>query len=1271
MVRLGEYPQLELGAEPFGEAAYGRWGVSLAHRPCRECVLAISTAEEFLTVLEKSRLLTPEQMGAARQQAAEAGGNPRPLVESLMQRRLLTRWQVNQLLSSHSTFYLGKYKLLDKIGEGGMGKVFKAEHTTMDRVVALKLLPVELTAKPDSVARFRREVHMAASLHHPNIVTAYDADQVSNRHFLVMEYVEGNSLFEWLKQHGRLPIDWACECVRQAALGLEYAHRKGVIHRDIKPNNLLVVAADTSGVPVLKILDMGLARSKSEQQISEEITQSDQVLGTPDYISPEQADDSRSADARSDIYSLGCTLFKMLTGQLPFGGRSAMEKIAARLKYDAPRATSLRPEIPPGLDAAIARMLARNPADRIQTCQEVAKVLEPYASGTAGASEESSSIMLCSEARGWSPSQAHTDSALNEFLSALSNTPDQNTPAMGHSRTLVEPREGLMAPRAGRPRRNGPDQKKLLLMGSSAVVGLLLALGLLWALWPRPAVLTVQWLPDDRRGATLTINGHEQALNASGPVTFELQPGTYEVFIARRGYEPISEEKNVARGDHWILIPKWRKVELALPTFENKPRPTVDPPRLKTAWVAAQTKRQQELAAALTERTDEFKALKTEIEQTALKATTEQAAALSAKVLDFRRRWLGADEAAQAAALLMKLPSPADKLNRAQIPEHELLGAGGGNARQAPSELAWVFGDSRLKHDGRAQTVAFSPTSSLAAVGTERGNIDFWDPQTGKLIRELTGGHATWVWGLAFSPDGRWLASSSDEGAVQLWETATGQQGLRLSGHTGRIRSLAFSRDGKLLASGCLDKKVRVWDARTGDLLHTLTGHTGEVLSVAFDTQQDLLASGSLDKTARLWDPVSGEKRHTLQHAGQVTGLAFTADGQRLAASGNDGLIKLWNTRTGSDDLTLNWDGGGISFLAISPQRDRLAMGNSSRVWVRSIALGDVRLKFEMPGITAAAFSSDGGTLGVCSYGGLRLFDAETGQQRLPSPGHASLPRGLVFAPDGASLYSTAADETVQAWDITEGRQSYEQKTPQGESLAISPDGQRLALASASDVTVRVLDAATGLERMILTGHSTGNYAAAFSPDGKQLASGGQDPVVRIWDLATKAEVAQLQGPLHHIRALTYGLDGRLYAGYNDGQIYVWDVAKKEPVLVLPGHAAGITRLALHSSGQFLASGGTDDSVKVWDLRKAEAVQTLAIPTANGHDVAFALDGQTLLATGTEGSIRFWDFRTGRQLRVWRMSDVQPFRMALSPDGRYLATGLRDGTIQLLRITER
>ena len=333
--------------------------------------MAISTAQEFLKFLEKSRLLTAEQLAAARQQSEQAGGNPRPLIDALLERRQLTRWQVNQLLAGQSNFFLGKYKLLDRIGAGGMGTVFKAEHVNMGRMVALKLISAELMNKPDSVARFRREVHMAAALHHPNIVTAYDADQVGRHHFLVMEYVEGSSLYDWLKQHGRLPIDWACECIRQAALGLEYAHRKGVVHRDVKPNNLLVVAPDTTGVPILKILDMGLARSAGDEHAAEELTHSDQVLGTPDYMSPEQAEDSRAADPRSDIFSLGCTLFKLLTGQVPYGGKSAMEKLTARIRSTmrrepAPCGPSFRPGWTPSSPACWPgiRPIAIRPARR-------------------------------------------------------------------------------------------------------------------------------------------------------------------------------------------------------------------------------------------------------------------------------------------------------------------------------------------------------------------------------------------------------------------------------------------------------------------------------------------------------------------------------------------------------------------------------------------------------------------------------------------------------------------------------------------------------------------------------------------------------------------------------------------------------------------------------------------------------------------------------------------------------------------------------------------
>lgn len=274
---------------------------------------------------------------------------------------------------------LGEYRLLEKLGEGGMGTVYKALHMELDRIVAVKLIRRSQLEEDWAVARFRREIKAVGQLDHPNIVRAYDARAIGDTHFLVIEYVDGFNLNELVERCGPLAIADACETARQAALGLQCAHEHGLVHRDVKPSNLML---NRQGQ--VKVLDLGLARVHTAA-LAGQTTVAGQAMGTPDYMAPEQASDSHTVDIRADIYSLGCTLHKLLTGEEPFGGpqyRTLLAKMTAHRDEPPPSVRQFRGEVPDGLLAVLARMLAKSPEQRFATPADVADALSPFSAGS-------------------------------------------------------------------------------------------------------------------------------------------------------------------------------------------------------------------------------------------------------------------------------------------------------------------------------------------------------------------------------------------------------------------------------------------------------------------------------------------------------------------------------------------------------------------------------------------------------------------------------------------------------------------------------------------------------------------------------------------------------------------------------------------------------------------------------------------------------------------------------------------------------------------------
>jgi serine/threonine-protein kinase len=329
----------------------------------------------LVDVLREADLLTPAQADELVMSVAHQFVDAGELADDLVRRRWLTRYQADVLLRGNAPqLVLGPYALLEPLGSGAVAQVFRARHRPLGRVDAVKVIRPQYAAVPDALECFRQEARALARLSHPNIVIVHDAGEVAGRHFVALEYIEGEDLSRLVRRFGPLPVATACDYARQAALALQHACERGVVHRDVKPHNLRL-EADTGRV---KLLDLGLARAPG---VEAACGSAGRLMGTPDYVAPEQCIAGAEVDCRADVYSLGCTLYFLLTGRPPFPDGSAEEKLRCHHREPPPDVRSRRDDVPPALAAALARMMAKAPVERYQSPGGVAEVLVPYCPG--------------------------------------------------------------------------------------------------------------------------------------------------------------------------------------------------------------------------------------------------------------------------------------------------------------------------------------------------------------------------------------------------------------------------------------------------------------------------------------------------------------------------------------------------------------------------------------------------------------------------------------------------------------------------------------------------------------------------------------------------------------------------------------------------------------------------------------------------------------------------------------------------------------------------
>jgi sugar lactone lactonase YvrE/tRNA A-37 threonylcarbamoyl transferase component Bud32 len=729
--------------------------------------------------LRESGLLEPAQLEELGRLPEARDPDPRALGRLLVQRGLLTRFQINQVVVGRGKeLVLGPYLLLDRLGEGGMGQVYKAQHRRMNRVVALKVIRRDKLRSPDAVKRFYQEVQAAAQLHHPNIVLAYDADQVGNTYFLSMEYVDGRDLARLVKEDGPLPVARACDYVRQAALGLQHAFQRGMVHRDIKPHNLLVSRDPADDArEIVKVLDMGLARREGPGENQTGLTHDGAVIGTPDYLAPEQALNARTADIRSDLYSLGCTFYYLLTGRPPYRAESLTQLLLKHQMEEARPLEAYRPDIPPGVRAIVLRLMNKLPGDRYQTPAELIQALDAVRAGggtTAGVWPAVAEAPAAAPANEWA-----TLGLDGEVLAEEG-----------------EETESFLRRQARRKRGRTGSLWYLWLVAGIPVLLLGFILGTLVYL----CLVNRSPRGTSARGA---LSPAEETQRGPGETL-----ATCPLDALRRDDIPPDKLAEAGGGN-----PRQAPAELVA-ILDNRQlgRPWDGAACLAISpdgkWLACGgqggTVKLWDLATGKEPRT--LLGHKSRVNSLAFSADGRLLASCSHDRT--ARTWN---------------PATGRELNSfvghrdwvagvAFSPDGKTL-ATTSNDRTVrlwdveTGQERMTLGEFR----GQATRVRFSPDGRVVAAGSTDLTARTWDAVSGRDLLKLTGQHGCAA-GLAFSPDGQLLAIGSHDKTIHVKEPGTGKELRILRGHQGWVTDVAYSPDGKVLASVSPDGSVRLWD---------------------------------------------------------------------------------------------------------------------------------------------------------------------------------------------------------------------------------------------------------------------------------------------------------------------------------------------------------------------------------------------------------------------------------------------------------------------------
>jgi len=1014
---------------------------------------------------------------------------------------------------------IGRYKLVERIGEGGFGVVYMAQrHGSIDRGVALKIIKPGMDSR-QVVARFEAERQALAMMDHEHIASVFDSGTTDGgRPYFVMELVRGVAITDYCDRYN-LDVRARLELFISVCHAVQHAHQKGIIHRDLKPANILVTQRDGAAVP--KVIDFGIAKATHTPLTEQTVfTRFGQLMGTPAYMSPEQVEMGElDVDTRSDIYSLGVLLYELLTGSTPIEqdrfkhashadlqrmicreeprkpttrlqSREDIDDVCARRSSDGRR---LRETLRGDLDWIAMKSLEKSPTRRYETASALAADVSRY---------------LNSEPVTASPPS--TAYRLRKFVTKHRGlvTAVSIVAALLIGGTIISTGLAVRATRAERRANYNEGLANQRLHEEQKQRGLAERLGV---------DLTNQLVETDRaaeRGRQLLYLAHMNLIQR------QLSTGNDERILELLNHHRPAAGQRDLRGFEWYYAWRfchrspwtWRHhvtIRSVAHSRDGKIVFTGCTDGSVQAWDAqtghiVSSARGHEYAVGQIVISNDG--------QTLFTGSDDQTV----------RQWSFESDRLAVSGPALKHAAPIRCL--AVSADGERLASGSGDSDGPGALTIWDLtrGDPRTvdRSVESMLALAFSPDGQRLASGDVSGNVHTWNVETAALLETVETGPHT-IRAMEFSPQGDTLAMGDARGVVAIWSSTGGRR--RLGAHTGGVTDLAFSADGRTIASCAGDALVIVWDVERGERADVLRGHRRWTNCVSFSPTGDTVVSAGADDTAKTWSLIHSQAVLDLAaHGGPVTSVAFSpAQAHTLASAGQDGSVRLWNVDLGQEVATLPSYGWPVRALAFSPDGQTVVYGGGR---------------------------SD-------SPANLIFWDIEQQQVRPTAYDHPGAVLAVAFSPDGNLVAAGDNEGSIALWDATTAtlKRELANLTQAVTALAFSPDGEFLAASSyhSDDVTLfRVSDPS---DQFDLKGHRERVTALAFSPDGRMLASGSIDQSVRIWDVADRSEQRRLLGHTRRILSLAFSPDGATLASHGlDDELRLWDMATGQEKLVLP-----------------------------------------------------------------------------------------------------------------------